>query len=264
MNGPIWMKHSPKDLIQTIRLEKQPPIKRHQLQSILHPKTWLTSDEVDATCFLLAKKFPAQDGLQSCLFFQCLHQGGVVGTPDKPFVQVLNVNDNHWITASNIFCGKNELCIYDSLNVTITKKTEQKLSWLIRPQAPSFVIRRPAVQKQHSGSSCGLFALAFASVLCEGVRPEECHFKDKNMRQRLYRALTNKMAPVFHYQNTKPNPERPSINVEVHCICRTSHHREVMVQCSSCDTWYHPNCVSVPQKALDTTAEEWECESCKK
>ncbi|KAM3591293.1 uncharacterized protein V6R79_026235 [Siganus canaliculatus] len=142
MNGRMWMKHSPKDLIQTIRLEKQPPpIERHQLQSILHPKTWLTSDELDAACFLLAEKFPAQDGLQSCLFFQCLHQGGVVGTPDKPFAQVLNVNDNHWITASNIFCEKNELCFYDSLNVTVTKKTEHKLG---RSSASTFICHQKA------------------------------------------------------------------------------------------------------------------------
>ncbi|KAI7814641.1 death-inducer obliterator 1-like [Triplophysa rosa] len=51
-------------------------------------------------------------------------------------------------------------------------------------------------------------------------------------------------------------------DVDVHCICRTSHNQEVMVQCSNCNNWYHPNCVSVPHKALDTTAEEWNCEIC--
>lgn len=172
-------------------------------------------------------------------FFQCLHQGGIVGTPEKPFVQIINVNDNHWITASKIFCGTNELCIYDSLNVSITKKTEQKLLWLIHPQTPTFTIRRPAVQKQQSGSSSGLFALAFASV--------QCHFEDKNTRRRLHRVLINKMAPVFLYKNITGKPERPSLQVEVHCISRTSHNREVMVQCSSCDTWYHPNCVCPTQ-----------------
>ena len=142
----------------------------------------------------LIQKFPDVDGFQSCLCYQALHQGGVVGTPEKTFVQILNVNDNHWITASNVFCGPNELCIYDSLKTNTNKKTKQKLSWLIRPQAPHFLIRRPAVQMQQSASSCGLFALAFASMLCEGVRPEECQFQEQNMRQRLYRALLNKMA----------------------------------------------------------------------
>ncbi|KAL1276614.1 hypothetical protein QQF64_036237 [Cirrhinus molitorella] len=54
------------------------------------------------------------NGFQSCLLYQSLRQGGVVGTPQTPFVQILNINDNRWITASNLFCGPNEICIYDS------------------------------------------------------------------------------------------------------------------------------------------------------
>ncbi len=203
--------------------------------SILHPQTWLSSDEVDATSFYIAQKFPYIEGFQSCLLYQNLHQGGVVGTPQTPFVQVMNINDNHWITASNVFCGPNEVCIYDSLNAKITKQTEQKLSWMIRPQAPHFEIRRPSVQMQQSSSSCGLFALAFATVLCDGVKPEECQFKERNMRRTLYTALKNRKAPVFTYQHVQAKPDRGKLQVEIHCICRTSHHQEVMVLCSNCN-----------------------------
>lgn len=168
--------------------------------SILDPHTWLSSDEVDAACFYIAQKFPDTDGFQSCLLYQTVRSGGVVGTPQGPFVQVLNINENHWITTSNLFSGPNELCIYDSLNTSLNKITQQMLSWLLCPQAPQILLRKPAVQMQQSGSNCGLFALAFATVLCEGVKPEECHFEEKRMRQRLYRALLEKRAPVFHYE----------------------------------------------------------------
>lgn len=230
--------------------------------SIQHSKTWLSSDEVDAVCFHIAQKFPGIDGFQSCLCYQNLHQGSVVGTPQKQFVQIININDNHWITASNIFCGTNEISIYDSMNTVINKNTQQKLSWLLRPQTPKFVIKRPFVQMQRSSSNCGLFAVAFASVLCEGVRPEECEFQERTMRKSLYRALKNQTAPVFVHKSIQAKPERDKVEVEVHCICRTSHNREVMVQCSNCSNWYHPSCVNVPQKALDTTSEQWNCQNC--
>jgi len=230
--------------------------------SILHPHTWLSSDEKDAASFYISQKFPHIDGFQSSLLYQTLHQGGVVGTPQAPFVQILNINDNHWITASNLFCGPNELCLYDSLNTIVNQQTKQKLSWLIRPKTPHFNIQKPAVQIQRSSSNCGLFALAFATVLGDGVKPEECQFVERNMRQTLYRAFQNKKAPVFAYKKIQAKPERETIQVEVHCLCRTSHYNEVMVQCSNCNNWYHPNCVSVPHKALDTTAEEWNCEIC--
>lgn len=69
--------------------------------SILDPHTWLSSDEVDAACFYIAQKFPDTDGSQSCLLYQTVRHGGVVGTPQGPFVQVLNINENHWIMTSN-------------------------------------------------------------------------------------------------------------------------------------------------------------------
>ncbi|KAK7172363.1 hypothetical protein R3I93_004629 [Phoxinus phoxinus] len=225
-HGPLWIRHSPKDVIQATKL-----------------------------------KFPHIDGFQSSLLYQTLHQGGVVGTPQAPFVQILNINDNHWITASNLFCGPNKLCLYDSLKTIINQQTKQKLSWLIRPKTPHFDIQKPAVQIQRSSSNCGLFALAFATLLGNGVKPEECQCVERNMRQTLYRAFQNKKAPVFAYKKNPAKPERETIQVEVHCICRTSHYNEVMVQCSNCN-WYHPNCESVPHKGLDTTAEEWNCEIC--
>ncbi|XP_056599417.1 uncharacterized protein LOC130417719 isoform X1 [Triplophysa dalaica] len=144
--GPLWRDHSPEKVIQARKLVKEVVIKEGQRLSILHPQTWLSSDEMDAACFYISQQFPDIDGFQSNLLYQCLHQGGVVGTPQKPFVQILHINDNHWITASNLFCGPNEVCLYDSLNTNITKQTNQKLSWLIRPQAPQFKIKKPAVQ----------------------------------------------------------------------------------------------------------------------
>ena len=217
---------------------------------------------MDLACYYMAQKYPGTDGFQSSLLFSALRRGGIVGTPKKPFVQILNINDNHWIAAGKNFCGS-KVCIYDSLNCTINNTTKQMLSWMLRPKAPYFVIRKPAVQIQQSSSYCGVLALAFSAALWEQIRPEECQFEERKLRQRLYRALLEKRVPEFPFGKTQAKPERETDQVEVHCICRTSHNNEVMLQCSNCNSWYHPNCVPVPSSALDTTAEEWYCPICK-
>ncbi|XP_049324594.1 uncharacterized protein LOC125784832 isoform X1 [Astyanax mexicanus] len=262
-HGPIWGNYSPQGVIPTGRLSRPVSIHHDQMISILDPHTWLTSDEMDSASYYMAQKYASTDGFQSSLLFSALRRGGIVGTPRKPFVQILNINDNHWIAASNIFCGSNEVCIYDSLNTTINKTTQQMLSWMLRPEAPHFVLRKPAVQIQHSGSNCGVLALAFAAALCERIRPEECQFREKELRQRLYRGLVEKRVPEFPFEKAQAKPEREAVQVEVYCVCRTSHNNEVMVQCSKCNAWYHPNCVPVPSSALDTTMEEWHCQNCK-
>ncbi|KAJ8353451.1 hypothetical protein SKAU_G00210180 [Synaphobranchus kaupii] len=37
---------------------------------------------------------------------------------------------------------------------------------------------RTAKKRKKMGSTCGLFALVFAQVLCEGIRPEQCKFTE--------------------------------------------------------------------------------------
>lgn len=86
--APLWTKHSPDNIIPATKLEK-----KLSMLSIRNQKQ--LSSDVDAACFHLAQKL--------CLLFETLQQGGVIGTPRRPFVQILNVSDNHWMTASNIF-----------------------------------------------------------------------------------------------------------------------------------------------------------------
>lgn len=256
---------TPEELLPAVRLRRAPAIDGPSRFSILRPDHWLTDQDIDAACFHLSKANPRIDGFQSTVLFGPLHVGGVVGTPETQFVQVLNIDDNHWVTASNIFCGPNEVAVYDSLNGDISRKTQNKLSWLLRPQGPNFLVRRPNVQKQTNGSNCGPFAIAFASVLCKGIRPEQCYFKENRLRRCLYSALVAEAAPDYDSICTQQEArgELESKTVEVHCICRTSHFQETMVQCNSCNKWYHANCVLIPMAALKNPDVEWNCLYCK-
>ncbi len=99
-------------------------------------------------------EYPHIDGFQSTLLFSVLHNGGVVGTPSRQFVQILHTGGNHWVTASNLFCPKNQVCIYDSLSTVMYNKEKQILSWLLRPVEDHFLVTYPAVQQQSNSSNC--------------------------------------------------------------------------------------------------------------
>jgi len=105
-----------------------------------------------------------------------------VGTsPTRPFVQILHTGGNHWVTASNLFAGKNEVRIYDSLSTNLDTNTEQALSWMLRPKEDQFTVMFPTVQQTNS-SNCGLLAIGFAYALCINMRPENCQFCEGRMR----------------------------------------------------------------------------------
>lgn len=111
------------------------PAKINTLQEILCHDYWLTSDGIDQASYLMAKDHDHLDGFQSVLPFSAIAQGGIVGTPEKKFVQMLNIRQSHWITVSNVFCNDTQFAVYDSLRSPLDPRTLQALSWLLRPQS---------------------------------------------------------------------------------------------------------------------------------
>ncbi|KAL6478912.1 hypothetical protein MHYP_G00123450 [Metynnis hypsauchen] len=135
--GPLWSNFSPVAKIPTEKLERAPSVR--MLSSILHSDYWLTSDEIDLACFYLARDNKHMDGFQSVLLYSGLQSGGIVGTPQGHFVQLLNTGGNHWVTTSNVFCEHNQICVYDS-QVKKLDNTKQALSWMLRPQNTEFLV----------------------------------------------------------------------------------------------------------------------------
>lgn len=260
--GPYWNGKNPSAIIPSSRLYRTQQVpKGSAITSILHPQHWLSSDEIDFASHLLAKEYSAIDGFQSSLLFSALDNGGVVGTPTRQFVQILHTGGNHWVTASNLFAEKNEVCLYDSLSTVMDKNTELALSWLLRPKEDQFVVKFPAVQQQTNCSNCGLLAIGFAYALCRNIRPENCRFREGRMRAELIKSFrTGKIEFNIEAKLNKPNSKQTTVSV--HCVCRTAHNKEIMVQCSLCHGWYHPTCSNIPLTAI-FGEDDWHCQHCK-
>ena len=96
------------------------------LVPVIQSGKWLEDEQIDHAQAMLAKQFTSIGGLQPVCIFE--PQGCQrVGTPENAFVQILNVNDNHWITMSNIGCPKDTAVIYDLLHHDINSYDDKLL-----------------------------------------------------------------------------------------------------------------------------------------
>ncbi|KAL1250775.1 hypothetical protein QQF64_018571 [Cirrhinus molitorella] len=232
--GPCWHGKNPTEILLPCRLSRtQQAPKGSAITSILHPEHWLSSDEIDFASHLLAKEYKEIDGFQSSLLFSALERGGIV-----------------------------DVCIYDSLSTMLDNNTEQALSWMLRPMEDQFVVMFPTVQQQTNSSNCGVLAIGFAYALCSNIRPENCQFREGRMRAELIKSFrTGKVE--FKIEEKLCETKIKQTTVSVHCVCRTAHNKEVMVQSSLCHGWFHPTCLNIPSDAI-FGEDDWHCQNCDK
>ena len=99
-----------------------------------------------------------------------------------PFIQILNINNNHWITISTIGVPPSTVKVYDSNHGQLPRH-EQKL--VLQSCQPDIVIHYIDVQKQANTSDCGLFSIAFATAITFGQDPAMVYFDQEKMRQHI-------------------------------------------------------------------------------
>ena len=180
----------------------------------------------------------------------------------REFIQILHNGSCHWLTITTIGAEKEHVFVYDSLYPSVGSNTKLQIAALLNTSAPHISLEVVNCQRQRGGSDCGLFAVAFATALANGLCPESYTFKQKEMRQHLYNCLKLGKITMFpavprkiirHIKSTEKIP--------VFCSCRLPE-MVSMVECSKCNEWYHTDCVSVPDVALNNTTVEWFCNQC--
>lgn len=130
---------------------------------------WLNDTVVNAGQALVRKRFPDTCGLQDVSLLRTL----AFQPETKQFVQVLNCRDSHWVCATNVGCKPNVVTIYDSMRTgDVSSSTKDDIATLLRCTDKRIIyLLFPEVQQQRDGSSCGVFALAFACTLAGGKDP---------------------------------------------------------------------------------------------
>ena len=91
-------------------------------EALKSPNQWLDDNLINAAQYLLKKQNPSIDGFQSTILsfkFQ-------MEPKRTPFIQILNINNNHWITISTIAVPPSIVKVYDSNHEQLPHH-EQKL-----------------------------------------------------------------------------------------------------------------------------------------
>ena len=89
------------------------------------------------------------------------------------------IGGNHWITVSNQ-PSTDETVVYvcDSLGLAQNNKdVSHEIAAVYRFEHKSFKIQFVDVENQMDGESCGLFSIAFAERMSQGILPQDCAFK---------------------------------------------------------------------------------------
>ena len=178
---------------------------------------------------------------------------------------------NHWILTS---AKDNEVCIYDSLykkggigrllTLQIAKAYGGSLG-TGKDRHKVLKVRQVPVQQQTGCVDCGLFAIAYAMEICQGRRAERANFKQKIMRNHLFKCISKQKMLSFPKIKLETVIRKPKmskvISIELFCFCNMPEsYDQKMVQCCKCYEWIHFACAGKDiQKKVKGT---WKCSLC--
>jgi hypothetical protein len=118
-------------------------------------------------------------------------------------------NGNHWICVSNVFCDMGEVVVYDSLE-TINEKNVKKLKAPLKkmlPRCKSLKVKINKTTIQNNGYDCGLFSLAFTTLICNGKNPSDYEIDRNKVRDHYNKCVDNNEVESFPCFNQPENRE---------------------------------------------------------
>ena len=166
----------------------------------------LSDESINLAQYILSESFPSITGFQDTVLAK--ENGFDIISSQAPMIQLLHSSEkDHWVCAATIG-GRHILC--DSLRSisairsrdTSTEKLialpydiQQQISEYCGLSTVSIDICQ--VQQQSNGTDCGVFAIAFATHIANGINPVNVKFDEMKMRQHLVQCLTDHKMKVF-------------------------------------------------------------------
>lgn len=207
---------------------------------------WLADDAIDHAQGLLLQKYPEMPGLQNRMLFGPLH-APCVAAPAGDWIQILNLNNNHWLCASTVGCDPGVVNLFDSLFIGATApRLLNELARMIHTEEAEMIINWQECTKQTGGADCGVYAIAFATALCDGFNPGSFLFPQKQLRSHLAKCFMEGHMTMFPSTfSGKPSCNR-TMKVPLFCLCRMPCNNLPSNHCLLCRDRFHTQCVIKP------------------
>ena len=208
-----------------------------EIEKILqHPTEQIDGQIINHGQELIKGKYKDTDGFQGPVLQR-------FATVDGKFVQVLHVNNNHWICVAGN--KNNEVSVYDSMGGNLSKDMVHVIARMVKCEDEELMVKLMPVQHQNKGNDCGLFTLAFATDIAEGVDPSERYYDEKALRNHLLQCFRNNEINQFPQEDMSVRSKHSKIVYkvyEVFCIFRDVFFEEdvenepenFMAECSKC------------------------------
>ena len=165
------------------------------------PDGLLNDQLMDAGQKLICKALGSLESYQSVLNCQKLEEAPYAPvTTDH--IQLLHDGGCHWLLAFSS-AGRVQVC--DSLSSKLSHVTKKSLKSLFTPLIKDGKLEVTFLpsDKQKDGVNCGLYALAFASVILSRRSPSEYVFKVDEMRDHYVRCLSEEKLLLFPAKTKK-------------------------------------------------------------
>ena len=180
---------------------------------------WLNDAVITAGQKLLKDAYPHIGGLQPTILGMTL----AFEVQRGEFLQVLHINDNHWITASNIGCPVATIDLFDSMQCTkLSFRPKAQIAALLFTDQPEITVCFQPVQLQQGTNDCGFFLLAFATSLCGGQTPTQITYIHHQVRDHLCHCLENKTISPLLCQWRKKKVKQYVTDINIWSILQMS------------------------------------------
>ena len=111
-----------------------------EIEKILqYPTEWLDDRIINHAQELIKREYKDTDGLQDPVLWR-------FATVDGKFVQVLHVNNNHWICVAG--SKNNEVSVYDSMGGNLSKDTVHVIARMVKCEDEELIVKLMPVQRQ--------------------------------------------------------------------------------------------------------------------
>jgi len=163
-----------------------------------------------------------------------------------PMLQILHEKGReHWMCVFS----EHDSCVYvyDSLNAEILTETVENLCRIVPPSQESTVtVRLMNAQRQRNSTDCGIYACDFMERLARGEQVDGVTFDSAQLRPHFISCLRDKKVtpfPVLRVTYAFRKGVLKQIFVDLVCVCHKPWMGELVVECSGCNKYFHPNCL---------------------
>lgn len=122
---------------------------------------------------------------------------------------------------------------------------------------------QPVVQ-QTNGTDCGVYAIAFATALCNNLDLTSRKFNRQQIRAHLWQALQCGHLSTLPFDNRRSQDQNKLVKISVYCECRMRYnpYKDKMAECTGCKKRFHKECQQITDKVFTFARFQLRCKTC--